>query len=39
MANVEWKHDPVSGHEQRALWQQKLTMGARHLALAWSKTL
>ena len=39
MANVAWKRDFVSGHEQRALLQQQLTMAARHLAVGWSKTL
>ena len=27
MANVAWKRDFVSGHEQRALLQQQMTMG------------
>ena len=39
MANVAWKDEFVSGHEQLALLQQQLTMGARHLALGWRKTL
>ena len=39
MANVAWTRAPFSGHEQRAQLQQHLTMGVRHLALGWSKTL
>ena len=39
MANVAWKRNFVSGHEQWVLLQQRLTMWARHLALGWSKSL
>ena len=38
-SNVVCKDDFLSGPQQRALLQQPLTMGARHLALAWGKTL
>ena len=39
MANVAWNRDFVSGHEQRAPLQQHFTVGARRLALWWTKTL
>ena len=39
MATVSWKHDFVSGHEQRASLQHHLTVGPRHLGLGWCKTL
>ena len=39
MAKVAWNRDFVSGHEQRALCKQQLTMGARHRDLGWSKFL